>query len=303
MVSSMHELPSRADLSIDISSATLDADAAAACCSLLPGWSAIRPADCTVSKISGGITNILVKVAPPKPLEPVALRVFGENTELIIDREQELRTIVEINRGGFGAHILGTFANGRIESFLYGETLAPGDMALPGVFPSVARRLAAFHSLDVGGVTRAEACFESIGRWLDMAEGLDFSDSPAKARQFASLDFAAMRREVASARALCGRCHSPLAWSHNDLLSGNIMLLHGKKPGDPDLGPRDVQFIDFEYGSYNPRGFDLGNHFNEWAGFDCDYSLFPSLPIQRQFLRHYLEEAEGFLRQASRLAG
>jgi hypothetical protein len=23
---------------------------------------------------------------------------------------------------------------------------------------------------------------------------------------------------------------------------------------------------------YNYRGFDLGNHFNEYAGFDCDYS-------------------------------
>ena len=31
--------------------------------------------------------------------------------------------------------------------------------------------------------------------------------------------------------------------------------------------------IDFEYGAYGYRGYDLGNHFNEYAGFDCDYSL------------------------------
>ena len=31
--------------------------------------------------------------------------------------------------------------------------------------------------------------------------------------------------------------------------------------------------IDFEYGAYGYRGYDLGNHFNEYAGFECDYSL------------------------------
>lgn len=35
----------------------------------------------------------------------------------------------------------------------------------------------------------------------------------------------------------------------------------------------ELILIDFEYGMYNNRGFDLGNHFNEYAGFDCDYSL------------------------------
>lgn len=35
-----------------------------------------------------------------------------------------------------------------------------------------------------------------------------------------------------------------------------------------------LYFIDFEYGSYNYRGFDIGNHFNEYAGYDCDYSMY-----------------------------
>lgn len=40
------------------------------------------------------------------------------------------------------------------------------------------------------------------------------------------------------------------------------------------LHPEKLYFIDFEYGSYNYRGFDIGNHFNEYAGYDCDYSLY-----------------------------
>lgn len=42
---------------------------------------------------------------------------------------------------------------------------------------------------------------------------------------------------------------------------------HVKNPGK-------LYFIDFEYGSYNYRGFDIGNHFNEYAGYECDYSLY-----------------------------
>lgn len=44
-----------------------------------------------------------------------------------------------------------------------------------------------------------------------------------------------------------------------------------------------LYFIDFEYGSYNYRGFDIGNHFNEYAGYECDYSLYISLALSRLF--------------------
>ena len=36
-----------------------------------------------------------------------------------------------------------------------------------------------------------------------------------------------------------------------------------------------LYFIDFEYGSYSYRGYDIANHFNEWAG-TFDASLAPS---------------------------
>ncbi|CAM6050720.1 unnamed protein product, partial [Sphagnum compactum] len=48
--------------------------------------------------------------------------------------------------------------------------------------------------------------------------------------------------------------------------------------------------IDYEYGSYNYRGYDIANHFNEHAGFECDYSLYPSKEKQFHFFRHYLQQ-------------
>lgn len=51
-----------------------------------------------------------------------------------------------------------------------------------------------------------------------------------------------------------------------------------------------VQFIDFEYGAFGYRGFDWGNHFNEWAGFECEYSRYPQPPAAAAFLHAYLAE-------------
>lgn len=82
---------------------------------------------------------------------------------------------------------------------------------------------------------------------------------------------------------------SPVVLCHNDLLCKNI--IYNEKQGD-------VQFIDYEYSGYNYLAYDIGNHFNEFAGVsDVDYSLYPDRELQGQWLRSYLEaykEYKGF---------
>lgn len=43
----------------------------------------------------------------------------------------------------------------------------------------------------------------------------------------------------------------------------------------------------------NNRGFDFGNHFNEYAGFECDYTRYPGPASQHTFFRAYLGEECG----------
>ena len=50
---------------------------------------------------------------------------------------------------------------------------------------------------------------------------------------------------------------SPIVFCHNDLLLGNIVHNEAKK---------SITFIDYEYAAYNHQAFDIGNHFNEFAG-------------------------------------
>ena len=54
--------------------------------------------------------------------------------------------------------------------------------------------------------------------------------------------------------------------------------------------PHGVQLIDFEYSCWSYRGFDFGNHFCERAGFEGDYSRYPSRGEASAFIRAYLAE-------------
>lgn len=56
------------------------------------------------------------------------------------------------------------------------------------------------------------------------------------------------------------------------------------------LFPGNVKFIDYEYAGYNYQAYDIGNHFNEFAGLnEVDYSHYPGRAFQLQWLRSYLE--------------
>jgi thiamine kinase-like enzyme len=58
------------------------------------------------------------------------------------------------------------------------------------------------------------------------------------------------------------------------------------------LGPGpDMQFIDFEYARPAPRGFDVGNHWCEWAGLDCEWGRYPPPAAKAAFASAYLTEA------------
>ena len=60
-----------------------------------------------MSEISGGITNLLWKLTPKLEtgLAPVVVRIFGEQTDLLIDREREKEVLLQLNRAGFGAPV------------------------------------------------------------------------------------------------------------------------------------------------------------------------------------------------------
>lgn len=81
-----------------------------------------------------------------------------------------------------------------------------------------------------------------------------------------------------------------MVFGHCDLLSANVIIL----PSLPmtNASNRDdtktVRFIDYEYATACPAAFDIANHFAEWGGYDCDYTMLPPRSVRRYFLEEYL---------------
>ena len=59
--------------------------------------------------------------------------------------------------------------------------------------------------------------------------------------------------------------------------------------GATDKSEPTVTFIDYEYATPSPAAFDLANHFAEWGGFDCDFSVLPTRAQRREFVAQYVD--------------
>ncbi|KAB1209064.1 putative ethanolamine kinase [Morella rubra] len=251
------------------------------CQDLFKKWSNLDFSRFSVETVSGGITNLLLKVTIKEENgneELVTVRLYGPNTEIVINRERELQAIKYLSAAGFGAKLLGVFGNGMVQSFINARTLTPPDMRMPKLAAEIARELRKFHEVEIPG-SKEPQLWNDISRFFDKASILKFDDNE-KQGIYKTISFEEVNDQIVELKELTCLLNAPVVFAHNDLLSGNLMVNDQEEK---------LYLIDFEYGSYNYRGFDIGNHFNEYAGYDCDYSLYPHKDEQYHFFRHYLQ--------------
>ncbi|CAL0320078.1 unnamed protein product [Lupinus luteus] len=251
------------------------------CKDIFKAWSNLDDSFFHVEKISGGITNLLLKVSVKEENcidDTIAIRLYGPNTEYIIDRHRELQAVKYLSAAGFGAKWLGIFGNGMVQSFINAHTLIPSDIRDPKLAAKVAKELRRFHHVDIPG-SKEPQLWNDIWKFFEKASVLEFEESKMH-KTYETISFREVHDEIVELKGLTDRLNSPVIFSHNDLLSANIMI-----NDDEDK----IYFIDYEYASYNYRGFDIANHFAEYAGFECDYNLYPNMNEQFHFLRHYIQ--------------
>merc|ERR1719510_738731 len=123
-------------------------------------------------------------------------------------------------------------------------------------------------------------------RPINMEEVPDEEASAASV--VANIDF---ESEIEYLVGLISKLNPPVVFSHNDINTGNILVKEESECSDP------VVLIDYEFSSYNYRGFDLANHFNEWMydyrrkDFPYYYrntDKYPNLEEQRAWVDSYL---------------
>ncbi|KAG4136125.1 hypothetical protein ERO13_D08G259800v2 [Gossypium hirsutum] len=270
------------------------------CKDLFRKWAKLDDSCFSVETVSGGITNLLLKVSVKEESGDnvaVTVRLYGPNTEYVIDRERELQAIKYLSAAGFGAKLLGVFWKwhgsiiykcAHINSFGYclvyklcSDTILTyclADMRKPKLAAEIAKQLRRFHQVEIPGPKEPQLWVDMF-KFFEKACALRFED-PDKQRIYETISFKEVHEEATQLKELTELFSASVVFAHNDLLSANLMLNDEQDK---------LYIIDFEYGSYNYRGYDIGNHFNECAGYECDYSLYPSKEEQYHFLRHYLQ--------------
>jgi ethanolamine kinase len=239
-------------------------------------------ADIDVKFLAGGLTNTLYHASHAASNSHIVVRKFGEGTETFIDRDAE-----EFWLSAF-LQTYGRCANGLAYEFLTGYETAKAEWYVPHRC-ELARAIANLHHratmyghAAVPFATAPNFCMNvQLGRFWTIAKDPKMLEKiPPSANLTEVMDAlpAAVDRVRAGIEAfqhllVVGPCH-------NDLNIANTMI-------SPDGG---IRFIDFEYTQRNFLLYDIANHFNEYAGFDGQWTWLLTQDQKREFLRAYHEE-------------
>ena len=118
---------------------------------------------------------------------------------------------------------------------------------------AIATKMAKFHSMEMPFTKEPYWLFGTMERYLKQIQDLPPTGLP----QMNLLEIYSLKDDMGNLRKLLDTTPSPVVFCHNDIQEGNILLLSEPKSTD------SLMLVDFEYSSYNYRGFDIGNHFCE----------------------------------------
>uniref|UniRef100_A0A8D0G6Y5 ethanolamine kinase n=1 Tax=Sphenodon punctatus TaxID=8508 RepID=A0A8D0G6Y5_SPHPU len=232
-----------------------------------------------------GITNKLMACYTQEDMmDAVLVRVYGRKTELFVDRENELKNFLVLRAHDCAPKLYCTFQNGLCYEFIPGMALGPEhvrDCVYVIGYRLVAQEMAKMHAIHANGSLLKPNLWHRLRKYFYIVktELIVKASNSSLHQEVPSLEV--LEEELAWMKEFLSQLGSPIVLCHNDLLCKNI--IYRETEGD-------VRFIDYEYAGYNYQAFDIGNHFNEFAGVsEVDYNLYPCRETQLQWLRHYLQ--------------
>uniref|UniRef100_A0A8C7XFS6 ethanolamine kinase n=1 Tax=Oryzias sinensis TaxID=183150 RepID=A0A8C7XFS6_9TELE len=247
-------------------------------------WRTIHETDFYISIVSGGLSNQLYLCSLPDHVpcvgeEPrqVLLRIYGAILQGVDSLVLESVMFAILAERTLGPKLYGIFPEGRLEQYLPNTRMLTDQLADPAISAEIAIKMARFHKMVMP--------FNKEPKWL-------FGTHLKKYKKLMRLDLPA---ELENLRKLLAATPSPVVFCHNDVQEGNVLDLKDKDGNSTDR----LMLIDFEYSSYNYRGFDFGNHFcewmydytfDEWPFFKATPKNYPSREQQLLFIRSYLGE-------------
>ncbi|XP_003474857.1 ethanolamine kinase 2 isoform X2 [Cavia porcellus] len=245
---------------------------------LRPCW---KPEQVRTKRFTDGITNKLVACYVEEDMEDCMLvRIYGERTELLVDRENEVRNFQLLRAHGCAPKLYCTFQNGLCYEYMQGVALEPEHIREPKLFRLIALEMAKIHTIHANGSLPKPVLWQKMQSYFTLVKN---EINPSLSADVPKVEV--LERELAWLKEHLSQLNSPVVFCHNDLLCKNIIY---------DSAKGRVQFIDYEYTGYNYQAFDIGNHFNEFAGVSgVDYCWYPTQETQLLWLRFYLQAQKG----------
>ncbi|KAF2748141.1 kinase-like protein [Sporormia fimetaria CBS 119925] len=258
--------------------------------------------------------------------DSILLRAYGRGTDVLIDREKETKSHSLLARHGLAPTLYARFENGLLYKFIPGNPCTPEDLRKPDIWRGVAQRLGEWHAtLPISSISEVSAT-HTKGNPDNIQSSLESTASLTPGKPIPNV-WTTMQKWIlalpTSTSSESGRRNmlqselewlitllrdtsgvggsDPFVFAHCDLLSGNVIIeptppsasvsvRSSVSSGSDESEPAaSVSFIDYEYATPAPAAFDIANHFAEWGGFDCDFSVLPTRPVRRAFLREYLQ--------------
>ncbi|XP_020279109.1 choline/ethanolamine kinase isoform X2 [Pseudomyrmex gracilis] len=266
-------------------------------------WKHVTAENIVLKRISGGLSNWLYNVELPEGAVPirgeprqVLIRLYGQiHGERALEgliTESVIFTLLSERRLGPKLH--GVFPGGRIEEYIPARPLLTKELADPILSSLIAQKMGQIHMMQIPISKEPSWIWDTMNNWLNTATDILENTEDIDARHLENIRIIKridLEREIKWFRSFVTQQKYPVTFCHNDMQEGNILLRQNtRKP--------ELVLIDFEYCSYNYRGFDIANHFMEWQ-YDYTTPEYPffhehpaSGPTKEQkldFIRTYLK--------------
>ncbi|CAF4018714.1 unnamed protein product [Adineta steineri] len=259
----------------------------------------------SIKKLTEGHSNNLFAIRPSskdsddKKDQGVIVKVYGKNSDLIIDRKEEIRFMLYLTQFQMASQLLLTFNDGFIYEYIPGT---PVDIHDEQKSLLIARRMAEFHSIPLmkshDNQTKAQLS-EKLRHFVNLLSGkndelhkrLDKKGSSILSN-LENISWSDISNDIDKIEHIFENkqskwSHIPVIVCHNDTLIGNFLC--------DEENNNAISLIDFEHCARNMWLFDVFNYFIEFAGMDSvepDFDgTYPSRSKQQEWLQIYLSHA------------
>ncbi|CAL2037504.1 unnamed protein product [Caenorhabditis brenneri] len=222
-------------------------------------WKNVDKSQVKVERIIGGQSNHMFHVTSSISATPFLLRIHRQGPNHVFTDTVNFAIFSE---RGLGPKLYGFFDGGRLEEYLPSRTLDSDTVLEPEISRKIGAAYPKYHAIEVP-VSKGRRCFQAMREYLkeyqDFGGGdyeiktttVTYSEHPKK------VSMEELYKEIDLMEKWTNELYEDtVVFCHNDLACSNVLELESNK---------EMILIDWEYASYNCRGFDLAMHLSETA--------------------------------------